>query len=33
VFRLAEEGRCPILRHFRGHFDRVNSLGISHDGR
>ena len=33
VFGLVEEGRCPILRHFRGHFDRVNSLGVSHDAR
>ena len=33
VFRLADEGRCPILRHFRGHSDRVNSLGVSHDAR
>jgi WD40 repeat protein len=33
VFGLVEEGRCPILRHFRGHSDRVNSLGVSHDAR
>jgi hypothetical protein len=31
VFRLAEEGRCPILRHFRGHQDYVISLGVSRD--
>ncbi len=33
VFRLVEEGRCPILRHFRGHSDRVNSLSVSHDAK
>ena len=27
VFRLAEEGHCPILRHFRGHYDYVTVAG------
>jgi WD40 repeat protein len=31
--RLAEQGPCPILRHFRGHNDYVTSLGVSRDLR
>jgi WD40 repeat protein len=31
VCRLEARGVCPILRHFRGHNDRVTSLGISRD--
>ena len=31
VCLLDVAGRCPILRHFRGHNDRVTSLGISRD--
>ncbi|MFZ5830508.1 MAG: caspase family protein [Planctomycetota bacterium] len=31
VFRLAEQGTCSLLRHFRGHFDSLNSVGVSHD--
>ncbi len=30
---LAEQGPCPVLRHFRGHNDYVTSLGISRDLR
>jgi WD40 repeat protein len=33
VCRLAQQGACPILRHFRGHFDYVTSLCASRDGR
>ncbi|MGQ9575815.1 MAG: caspase family protein [Thermoguttaceae bacterium] len=33
VCRLAQQGPCPILRHFRGHEDSVNSLGVSKDLR
>jgi WD40 repeat protein len=33
VFRLAEKGSCPILRHFRGHHDYVTSLAVSRDAR
>ncbi len=33
VCRLVARGPCPILRHFRGHNDRVNSLGVSRDLR
>ena len=33
VCRLAERGPCLILRHFRGHNDRVTSLGVSRDLR
>ncbi len=33
VFRLVEEGACPLLRHFRGHNDFVTSVGVSHDAR
>ena len=33
VCRLAERGPCPILRHFRGHHDSVNSVGVSRDLR
>jgi WD40 repeat protein len=33
VFRLAEKGPCPILRHFRGHNDYVTSLAVSRDLR
>ncbi len=31
ICRLVERGPCPILRHFRGHNDRVTSLGVSRD--
>ena len=31
VCRLTERGPCPILRHFRGHNDRVTSVGVSRD--
>jgi WD40 repeat protein len=31
ICRLVERGACPILRHFRGHNDRVTSLGASRD--
>ncbi|HEX3872351.1 MAG TPA: caspase family protein [Pirellulales bacterium] len=33
VLSLAEQGACPVLRHFRGHNDEVMSLGISRDVR
>jgi WD40 repeat protein len=33
VCRLAENGLCPVLRRFRGHFDRVLSVGVSRDLR
>jgi WD40 repeat protein len=33
VYRLAAEGDCPLLRHFRGHSDYVTSVGVSRDGR
>lgn len=33
VFRLVERGTCPLLRRFRGHFDRILSLGVSRDVR
>ena len=33
VFRLIEQGVCPILRHFRGHHDYVTSLAVSRDLR
>ena len=33
VCRLAEQGPCPILRHFRGHHDSVTSVGVSRDLR
>jgi WD40 repeat protein len=33
VCRVADEGACPILRHFRGHFDYVTSLAVSRDVR
>ncbi|HUY34302.1 MAG TPA: hypothetical protein VMV69_16265 [Pirellulales bacterium] len=33
VCRLVHDGPCPILRHFRGHFDSVTSLGVSGDAR
>ncbi len=31
ICRLVANGPCPILRHFRGHNDRVTSLGVSRD--
>ena len=31
VYRLVEEGPCPVLRHFRGHHDYVTSAGVSRD--
>ena len=31
ICRLVANGPCPILRHFRGHNDRVTSLGTSRD--
>ena len=33
VYRLVAEGRCPILRHFRGHHSYVASLSVSSDLR
>ena len=33
VYRLAAEGVCPLLRHFRGHNDYVTSVGVSRDRR
>ncbi|HVC98698.1 MAG TPA: hypothetical protein VND64_33855 [Pirellulales bacterium] len=33
VCRLGDDDPCPILRHFRGHFDYVTSLGVSGDAR
>jgi len=33
VYRLAQRGPCPILRHFRGHQDYVTSLSVSRDLR
>jgi len=33
VVRLVEQGRCPILRQFRGHHDFVTSVGVSRDLR
>ena len=33
VYRLAEKGSCPLLRHFRGHNDYVTSLAVSRDLR
>ncbi len=33
IYRLAKQGRCPILRHFRGHDDFVTSVGVSRDLR
>lgn len=33
VYRLAKQGRCPVLRQFRGHHDFVTSLGVSRDLR
>ncbi len=33
VYRLAEKGPCPLLRHFRGHQDAVLSLAVSRDVR
>lgn len=33
VYRLAERGPCPLLRHFRGHHDFLTSVGISGDRR
>ena len=33
VCKLVDQGPCPILRHFRGHYDYVTSLGISRDLR
>jgi WD40 repeat protein len=31
ICRLVASGPCPIIRHFRGHNDRVTSLGVSRD--
>jgi WD40 repeat protein len=31
VCKLADQGVCPILRHFRGHGDFVASVGVSRD--
>ncbi len=33
VYRLVPQGRCPILRHFRGHHDYVTSVAVSRDLR
>jgi WD40 repeat protein len=33
VYRLARDGPCPMLRHFRGHHDYITSLGVSRDHR
>ena len=33
VCKLVDQGQCPILRHFRGHYDHVTSLGISRDSK
>lgn len=33
VYRLIENGPCPLLRHFRGHQDAVLSLSVSRDVR
>ena len=33
VFRLVKQGRCPLLRQFRGHHDFVTSVGVSRDLR
>ena len=33
VYRLAAQGPCPVLRHFRGHHDYVTSVGVSRDLR
>jgi hypothetical protein len=33
VYRLVPEGRCPVLRHFRGHHDFVTSVAVSRDLR
>jgi len=33
VCRLVERGRCPIIRHFRGHHDYIASVGVSRDLR
>lgn len=33
VCQLVPQGACPILRHLRGHFDYVTSLGVSRDVR
>ncbi|MGO8745895.1 MAG: caspase family protein [Thermoguttaceae bacterium] len=33
VYRLAAQGPCPVLRHFRGHHDDVTSVGVSRDLR
>lgn len=33
VYRLAQQGRGPILRQFRGHHDFVTSVGVSRDLR
>jgi len=33
VHRLGQAGQLPLLRHFRGHYDVVNSLGVSRDLR
>jgi len=33
VYRVLKEGRCPVLRRFRGHNDYVTSLSVSRDRR
>ncbi len=33
ALRLVPEGRCPVLRHFRGHHDYVTSVAVSRDLR
>jgi len=33
VVRVVQQGRCPILRQFRGHHDFVTSVGVSRDLR
>lgn len=33
VYRLVREGRCPMLRYFRGHHDFVTSVAVSRDLR
>ena len=31
IFRLAQQGNCPILRVFRGHGSNITSLALTHD--
>ena len=33
VYRIAGQGVCPLLRHFRGHEDAVTSVAVSQDRR